>query len=138
MRESSKIYAALVAIFLIYSYPSFLYGSGSASENYSAPTSVFSGGGGFMSSDTYGANGTLGQPSPLMETDYPPYSSNYSLYPGYWYTLEAVIDCEDLATFATCFGHEAGDTEYNPGCDSDGDGDIDGIDLAEFGSDYPM
>ena len=28
----------------------------------------------------------MGQPSPLMDPAAPPWSTNYDLYPGFWYT----------------------------------------------------
>jgi hypothetical protein len=84
------------------------------SEHYRITTSVMSGGGGPMisGSGTYQLNGTMGQPSPLMDAADPPYSSNYDLYPGFWYTLGAgcLWDIEPES----------------------GDGDVDGADLAVF------
>jgi len=61
------------------------------SEHYRIPTSVMSGGGGPMNSGsgTYQLNGTMGQPSPLMDAADPPYSLSYDLYPGFWYALGA-------------------------------------------------
>lgn len=84
------------------------------SEHYRISTSVMSGGGGSMNSgsETYQYNGTMGQPSPLMDAADPPYSSSYDLYPGFWYTLGT--GC-------------AWDIEPEPG-----DGDVDGADLAVF------
>lgn len=95
-------------------------GAGAAqmeSDNYRIPTSVLSGGGGSSSSSSYQLQGTLGQPSPLMDPADPPYSDGFALYPGFWYTLI-------------------------PAClyDLDDDGDVDGQDLAElaqgFGTDF--
>jgi hypothetical protein len=84
------------------------------SEHYRITTSVMSGGGGPMDSGsgTYRLNGTMGQPSPLMDAADPPYSLNYDLYPGFWYTLGAgcLWDIEPES----------------------GDGDVDGADLAVF------
>jgi hypothetical protein len=66
-----------------------------------------------MASANYGLNGTLGQPSPLIDPADPPYSTSFDLLTGFWYTL-------------------------NDGCRWDiepplgGDGDVDGADLAEF------
>jgi len=121
------------------------------SENYSISTSVVSGGGAPMSSTNYQSNSTLGQSSPLMDPDYPPLSTNYGLYPGFWYTLEVAIpqnDCpgdfdndgdvdgSDLATFAADFGRT--DCDSLPDCegDFDGDTDVDGSDLAKFAADF--
>ena len=58
-----------------------------SSNNYSIPTSVLSGGGISMSSANYIVESTLGQPTPIMELGGFPTSSNYVLYPGFWYTL---------------------------------------------------
>ena len=98
-----------------------------SSANYAITASVVSGGGGAMTSDNYETNTTLGQSSPLMDSGNPPYSESYDLYPGFWYTLEAG-GCENLSSFAAPYGF------VNPGmpCDFDGDGDVDGSDLAEF------
>ena len=60
------------------------------SSNYSITTSVLSGGGAVMTSDNYNVNITAAQPSPIRETGTPPESANYVLYPGFWYTLEAM------------------------------------------------
>lgn len=89
------------------------------SENYRISTSVMSGGGGQSSSSSYQLNGTLGQSSPLMDPHNPPYSTSYDLYPGFWYTVGLDFEC--------WFDH-------------DGDGDVDGRDLARladgFGTEY--
>jgi hypothetical protein len=42
-----------------------------------------------MASTNFQMNSTLGQPSPLMEQGLDPYSENYGLLPGFWYTLDA-------------------------------------------------
>ena len=122
-----------------------------SSDNYTIPTSVLSGGGAPMSSGSYKTNSTLGQSSPLMDPADPPLSTNYDLYPGFWYTLEAAVpqnDCpgdfdgdgdvdgSDLATFAADFGRT--DCDTGPDCegDFDGDNDVDGSDLAKFASDF--
>ena len=85
-----------------------------------------------MGSENFQTNSTLGQPSPLMDPDDPPYSDNYFNDPGFWYTLDARAGCPDLACFALTFGLTSNDTGYNQGCDFDHDGDVDGSDLAEF------
>ena len=122
-----------------------------SSDNYAISTSVLSGGGAPMSSDSYQSNSTVGQSSPLMDPANPPWSTNYGLYPGFWYTLETAVpqnDCpgdfdgdgdvdgSDLATFAADFGR----TDCNTGdpCegDFDGDNDVDGSDLATFATDF--
>jgi hypothetical protein len=82
-----------------------------SSTNYRITTTVMSDGGTPMASANYQMNSTLGQPSPLMEQGMDPYSDNFGLLPGFWYTLDA-----------------------GSGCIYDylGDGDVDGADLAEF------
>lgn len=102
------------------------------SENYRIPTSVTSGGGAPMDSATYKTDSTLGQSSPLIDPNTPPYSESYDNYSGFWYTLEAAMDCSDLACFAAAFGSISPHTNYNGLCDFDKDGDVDGSDLAEF------
>jgi hypothetical protein len=109
------------------------------SESYSIPTSVLSGGGGPMSSENYETNTTLGQTSPIMDPADPPYSDNYDLYPGFWYTLEAgITGCENLSSFATAYGALSTDLNYNSLCDFNVDGDIDGSDLSDFIAGYGL
>jgi hypothetical protein len=84
------------------------------SENHRITTSVMSGGGSAMGSANFQMNSTLGQSSPLMDAANPPYSDSYDLYPGYWYTMAV----------AGCF------------YDLDGDGDVDGQDLAALASGF--
>jgi len=119
-----------------------------ASDNFRITTSVLSGGGAPISSINFKINATMGQPSPLMDPLDPPYSSDYDLYPGFWYTteLESVEPCEgdfdtdgdvdgsDLAIFAADFGR----TDCSADCpgDFDTDGDVDGSDLATFAADF--
>lgn len=123
-------------LFLILSFV-FCFAAGAVAEmrsdNYRIPTSVMSGGGAPMTSDSYQTDSTLGQPSPLMDPADPPYSTNYALYPGFWYTLEAAVAvCEDLSCFAATYGLISGDAGFNTVCDFDEDGDVDGSDLANF------
>jgi len=83
-----------------------------ASDNYRIRSWVQSGGGSGTASENYQMNSTLGQPSPLMDPANSPYSDNYDLYPGIWYTFSLVAE--------TCPG------------DNDGDKDVDGEDLAAY------
>ena len=107
------------------------------STNYRITTSVMSGGGVPMASDNYNMDSTLGQSSPLMNPTDPPWSPDYDLYPGFWYTLEAVIPvCDDIASFSMTFGSVSVDANYNAACDIDTDGDVDGSDLAVFSSGF--
>ena len=109
------------------------------SDNYRIPTSVLSGGGAPMSSENWKTNSTLGQPTPLMQGDQNPWSANYDLYPGFWYTLEAgMAGCDNLSSFAQAYGSVSSDFNYNSQCDFDVDGDIDGSDLSDFIADYGL
>ena len=133
MREGGKALSiVLLAILHVFFFLGRSQAAGSTSENYAISTSVFSGGGESMGSANFNATGTIGQPSPLMDPADPPYSTNYDLYPGFWYTLEAAAECGDLASFAAAFGHVNGEPGYNSSCDSEPDDDVDGLDLAEY------
>lgn len=104
----------LSLFFIVFLYAGFLH-AGMSSSNYQVTTSVFSGGGAPMSFGNYGMNGTMGQPTPL-EPNAPAQSDfSYDLYPGFWYTLDALL--------SGCLW----DIEPVPG-----DGDVDGSDLAEY------
>ena len=83
-----------------------------SSTNYTITTTVMSGGGAPMGSANFQMNSTIGQPSPLMEQGMDPYSDNYGLLPGFWYTIGAAS--------GTCPG------------DFDWDYDVDGADLQEY------
>jgi hypothetical protein len=112
MRKMALI--ILVTLAIIFSLTTAIY-SQMQSTNYRITTSVVSGGGGQMGSSSYLLNGTLGQPSPLIDPADPPWSSSYDLLTGFWYTLDAAVE----------------------GCGWDiepefGDGDVDGADLSEF------
>ena len=91
--------------------------AGMSSDNYRITTTVVSGGGGPMVSASYRLNGTLGQPSPLIDPDDPLGSTNYELLTGFWYTLGG---CH---------------WDIEP---SGGDGDVDGADLAEYLNAYDL
>jgi hypothetical protein len=110
-----KIFTAVLGMLLAFSYA-----QGQAqmsSTHYTITTTVMSGGGGPMASDGYQLNGTLGQPSPLIDPALPPQSFNYDLLTGFWYT-----------------------TGGGSGClyDRDGDGDVDGADLENFLNGFPL
>jgi hypothetical protein len=91
-----------------------------SSSNYRITTTVVSGGGGPMESGSYKVNATLGQPSPLIDPADPPWSTNYDLLTGFWYTQGAGSCRWDIEPLA-------------------GDGDVDGADLAEYLNAYdPM
>jgi hypothetical protein len=82
-----------------------------SSGNYRITTTVMSGGGGPKGSANFQMNSTFDQPSSSTEQGMDPYSDNYSLLPGFWYTIGAGIGC--LYDYFL-------------------DGDVDGADLAEF------
>jgi len=104
-----------------------------ASESYRMTTSCFSSSGGEMVSLNFASQGILGQSSPIMDSsDSPAVSLNFSLESGFIYTLDAVLECESLEGFANAYGTTSADSRYNPACESDFDGDIDGIDLSGF------
>ena len=72
--------------------------AGMQSSSYAITTAVVSGGGEAVTSPSYTLQATIGQPSPLLDQTYPPYSTTYDLYPGFWYTLSATSPvCADLA-----------------------------------------
>jgi len=114
------------------------------SASYRITTSVVSGGGGQMSSSNYRFNGTLGQPSPLIDPAEPPWSSSYDLLTAFWYTvadaaifycpadlnLDGSVDEVDLDMLADRFGGTGFDL------DADGDLDMDGNDLYEMAKDF--
>ncbi|MBU2644682.1 hypothetical protein KKI24_08250 [bacterium] len=127
------------------------------SEHYKSKTSVESGGGGPVSSTNYNTNSTIGQSSPVMDPEDPPWSDTYTLYPGFWYTIEkkAANVCEcDLNTDGRCdmqdwllFGSDWGRTDCGtpPGsgdppndcdCDLNQDGRCDMQDWLVFGEDW--
>jgi hypothetical protein len=82
------------------------------SNSYRIRNSVHSAGGVTAGSANYQINGTVGQPSPLMNPLEPPWSGTYDLYPGFWYVIAALE--------STCSG------------DFNGDKDVDGSDLADY------
>lgn len=147
--NKKKLYVILgLLCTLVFTFTSFAEMS---SNNYTISTSVMSSGGGPMDSGSYQTNSTLGQSSPLIDPADPPGSTNYDLYPGFWYTLEASIpqnDCpgdfdtdgdvdgSDLAIFAADFGRTDCDTGELCEGDFDGDNDVDGSDLATFAADF--
>jgi hypothetical protein len=111
------------------------------SENYAITTSVFSSGGAPSESgpgEPYKQNSILGQSSPIMDPELPPPGSdNYWLYPGFLYTLEPGIAVCDLPSFASDYGSIIGNGDFSVICDTDADGDVDGLDLADFVADFP-
>ena len=110
----SKLLVAIIFTSLVVGYSSNSEAE-MTSDNYRITSSVLSGGGASAGSANYQINGTVGQPTPLMDPMDQPYSKNYDLYPGFWYAV-------------------AGIGEFCPG-DSDFDKDVDGLDLAEYISD---
>jgi len=122
-----------------------------SSTNYRITTTVMSGSSGRMGSSNFQMNSTLGQPSPLIEQGMDPYSDNYGLLPGFWYTLTPVaLDfCEcNLNTDNSCnildyqlFIQKWGATNCNdPGvycaCDLNADGKCNILDYQVFIQDW--
>ena len=122
-----------------------------SSTNYRITTTVMSGSSGRMGSSNFQMNSTLGQPSPLIEQGMDPYSDNYGLLPGFWYTLTPVaLDfCEcNLNTDSSCnildyqlFIQKWGATNCNdPGvycaCDLNADGKCNILDYQVFIQDW--
>jgi hypothetical protein len=144
----SGCFVAALAVVLV--FPAVMQSAEMTSASYVISSTVMSGGGVVMTSTNYRANGTLGQPSPLMNPTDPPVSISYNLQPGFWYTLEMEpidlcegdfdddldVDGSDLATFAADFGRT--DCASGPLCegDFDNDNDVDGSDLATFAADF--
>jgi len=98
--------AAILGLMLMVCQPCF---AAMGSANFTIPTSVMSGGGAPMGSGSFQSNGTLGQPSPLQPA--PAASTNFDLYPGFWYTMFISNCIWDLDPV---------------------DGDVDGSDLYRF------
>jgi len=141
MKKSVWVWSPVFSIIL---HASFVY-AGMSSTNYQIPTTVFSGGGGPMTSGSYDMNGTIGQPTPLIDPALPPQSSSYDLLTGFWYTFGSTppfsacpadfqpdgdVNEDDLALLATGFG------QSGLSIDADEDGDMDGKDLWEMVVDF--
>ena len=132
--KSGLLIAFFLAVLALISSPS---DAEMTSTNYRITASVMSSGGGALGSANYQTESTMGQPSPLMDPNEPPFSDSYDLYPGFWYTLSVgPLSCQDIFSFAQAFGSTNLDGEYNISCDSEPDGDIDGIDLVYFQQGY--
>jgi len=106
-----KFISKIIFIFLLTNSPFLAFGE-MQSDSFRILSSVQSGGGIPAGSVNYQINGTVGQPSPLMDPFELPLSTTYDLYPGFWYVIAALE--------STCPG------------DFDGDKDVDGADLAEY------
>ncbi len=131
-----KILLMCMMVILIFSIPQPCNSAGMASAHFRIPTSVISAGSAPMSSAGFRLNSTLGQSTPLMDPSDPPWSEDYDIYPGFWYTIGTGIACDDVAAFAASFGRFDGEPGYSPVCDSEPDGDVDGLDLAEYAAGY--
>ena len=82
------------------------------STSYTNSSAVLSGGGAPATSESYRINSTVGQSTPLMDWQDPPFSDNFDLFPGFWYTVAAMGG-------------------FCPG-DDDGDKDVDGLDIKAY------
>jgi len=92
--KKKKLYAILTLPFILgLSLAAF---AEMASENYRIRSYVHSAGGVPIGSANYQLNGTVGQPSPLLEGDQNPFSDSYDMYPGFWYTVEMEEEGEPL------------------------------------------
>ena len=111
----AKMNRHMLGIFIIFGFLVLLdspVAADMSSANYRITTTVVSGGGAPMASGNYRINATLGQPTPIMEPGMEPYSDNFGLLPGFWYTIGA--------SGAACPG------------DFDWDLDVDGFNLYEY------
>ena len=66
-------------------------GASQSSANYIIQSHVLSCGIDEMGSTNYGLRSTLGQPTPPIDQADTPYSTNYDLYSGFWYTVGTSI-----------------------------------------------
>ncbi len=101
----------LISMVLIFALSGFGTALAMQSANFRLTPSVMSGGGGMMSSASFRAHTVLGQPTPIMDQDMAPGSSNFTLYPGFLYALSSPSFCL---------------------WDNEPDGDVDGLDLYNF------
>ncbi len=101
-------YIVAIGILTVFNQSSF---AAMESTNYSITSSVLSGGGAPISSESFQVNSTLGQSSPITPSD----STDFEAYPGFWYTLTQPFCPWDL------------DPRY-----PNGDGDVDGLDVDTF------
>ncbi len=113
-------------------FPLYAFPAQMASQSYRISTSCFSSLWDEIVSVNYSSEAVLGQSSPVMDSDNQPLSTNFDNQPGFIYTLDAVLECESPESFARAYGTTAADSRYNPACEWDFDGDIDGIDLSRF------
>lgn len=84
--KKRMFYTIFILLFILCS--AFVVFASMGSQSYKIPTSVLSSGGAVMSSASFQMESTLGQPSPLMNSENPPTSDNYRLSPGFWYTID--------------------------------------------------
>jgi hypothetical protein len=107
-----RIILALTAIVLILLLPGIITASDMTSTSFTSSNTAISGGGLPAASTSYNTNSTVGQSTPLMDPQDPPFSDGFDLFPGFWYTVAAVG--------RTCPG------------DDNGDKDVEGADLAAY------
>jgi hypothetical protein len=89
---------------------------------------------------------TLGQPTPLMDPDDPPYSESYFLDPGFWYCVatqsvsectadfndDGLVDGLDFIAFRNEWGSTGCGSSLICLCDMNDDGNVDGLDFIIF------
>jgi hypothetical protein len=107
-----RIVWAFKTIALVLLLPGIISAADMTSTSFTNSNTVISSGGSPAGSTSYNTNSTVGQPTPLMDPQDPPFSDDFELFPGFWYTVAAVG--------RTCPG------------DDNGDKDVDGADLAAY------
>ena len=108
MHRKTHCMHLIMAVIITFTLPAL---AGMENDNYYIPTSVISGGGGTMDSDTYQTETTLGQPLTLVTQG----SENYALYAGFWQVVEVepVLDYDNdgiLNDEDNCPNHPNGST----------------------------
>ncbi|MBW1981515.1 MAG: hypothetical protein JRJ12_09850 [Deltaproteobacteria bacterium] len=86
MKKVLAGFCVFVLPFLI----SQIFFADTADAGYQITASVFSSGGVPMSSLSFAVTSTIGQHSPLLDQEDPPFSTTYDLYTGFWYILDYV------------------------------------------------
>ena len=99
-----------------------------SSTNYRSSAATMSSGGAPMTSANFQTNCTVGQPTPILAPGMDPYSDNFGLLLGFWYT--------DAVPASHCSGDANGD-RYVDGQDLVDDlVDTSGVGLTAFADSY--